>query len=343
MVKRSREERLEMNRMTARERRRKAKILIGTLQEQVDDLTRHNEDLRRNNALLRAQLTAQNQNGQGTVATISSVGSSSMSTNTAEATGTVASTTVTTTASTSAGSAVSANPSPMAAPTTSTCSTNQSLSDPGTAASLVLRLQQLQKQSQQQPSLASFSSPQINQEPATNPAVMGSTNFQAQIDRLRQQQALRMLGLQVPAQMAMQQRPSVITTRAEIAVPTRPSTISFPTTDLAHSALSTYRQQQQQPSQAISSLASAQIDPQLLANNASAAAILQNLGLLGGTGALPNVASGTANANANVVNVNTNALAQLLPALLGQQQQQDQQSRMPPIPRPNTQGHPPQQ
>ena len=331
-----------MNRMTARERRRKAKILIGTLQEQVDDLTRHNEDLRRNNALLRAQLTAQNQNGQGTVATISSVGSSSMSTNTAEATGTVASTTVTTTASTSAGSAVSANPSPMAAPTTSTCSTNQSLNDPGTAASLVLRLQQLQKQSQQQPSLASFSSPQINQEPATNPAVMGSTSRLRSIDFVSNKRFV-CSACKCPPKMAMQQRPSVITTRAEIAVPTRPSTISFPTTDLAHSALSTYRQQQQQPSQAISSLASAQIDPQLLANNASAAAILQNLGLLGGTGALPNVVSGTANANANVVNVNTNALAQLLPALLGQQQQQDQQSRMPPIPRPNTQGQPPQQ
>ena len=288
-----------MNRMTARERRRKAKVLIGTLQEQVGDLTRHN-DLRRDNALLRAQLqavTAQNQNGQGAVATISSVGSSStssMSTNPAEATGTVASTTAV--ASTSAGSAVSANPSPMAAPSTSTCSTNHNLSDPVTAASLVLRLQQLQQQSQQQPSLASFSSPQINQALATNP-VLGSTKFQAQIDQLRQQQALRMLGLQVPAQMAMQHRPS--------------------------------------PS------ASAPIDPQLLTNNASVTAILQNLGLLGGTGALPNAVLGTANANANVVNVNTNALVQLLPALLGQQQQ-DQQSRMPPIERPNTQGQPPQ-
>ncbi len=338
MVRRSREERLEMNRMTARERRRKAKVLIGTLQEQVGDLTRHNEDLRRNNALLRAQLqavTAQNQN----VATISSVGSSSMSTNPAEATGTVASTTATTTAtaSTSAGSAVSANPSPMAAPSTSTCTTNHNLSDPVTAASLVLRLRQLQQQSQQQSSLASFSSPQINQALATNPAVhvIGSTNFQAQIDQLR------MLGLQVPAQMAMQHRPSVIPTTSGIAVPTRTSTISFPTTDLAASALSTYRQQQQQPSQGISSLASAQIDPQILTNNASATAILQNLGLLGGTGALRNAVLGTANANANVVNVNTNALVQLLPALLGQQQQ-DQQSRMPPIQRPNTQGQPPQ-
>ena len=275
-----------MNRMTARERRRKAKVLIGTLQEQVGDLTRHN-DLRRDNALLRAQLqavTAQNQNGQGAVATISSVGSSStssMSTNPAEATGTVASTTAV--ASTSAGSAVSANPSPMAAPSTSTCSTNHNLSDPVTAASLVLRLQQLQQQSQQQPSLASFSSPQINQALATNP-VLGSTKFQAQIDQLRQQQALRMLGLQVPAQM---HRPSVITSTSGIA------------------------------------------------------AILENLGLLGGTGALPNAVLGTANANANVVNVNTNALVQLLPALLGQQQQ-DQQSRMPPIERPNTQGQPPQ-
>ena len=205
-----------MNRMTARERRRKAKVLIGTLQEQVGDLTRHN-DLRRDNALLRAQLqavTAQNQNGQGAVATISSVGSSStssMSTNPAEATGTVASTTAV--ASTSAGSAVSANPSPMAAPSTSTCSTNHNLSDPVTAASLVLRLQQLQQQSQQQPSLASFSSPQINQALATNP-VLGSTKFQAQIDQLRQQQALRMLGLQVPAQM---HRPSVITSTSGIA------------------------------------------------------------------------------------------------------------------------------
>ena len=288
MVKRSREERLEMNRMTARERRRKAKVLIGTLQEQVGDLTRHN-DLRRDNALLRAQLqavTAQNQNGQGAVATISSVGSSStssMSTNPAEATGTVASTTAV--ASTSAGSAVSANPSPMAAPSTSTCSTNHNLSDPVTAASLVLRLQQLQQQSQQQqqPSLAAFSSPPINQALATNP-VLGSTKFQAQIDQLRQQQALRMLGLQVPAQM---HRPSVITSTSGIA------------------------------------------------------AILENLGLLGGTGALPNAVLGTANANANVVNVNTNALVQLLPALLGQQQQ-DQQSRMPPIERPNTQGQPPQ-
>ena len=289
-----------MNRMTARERRRKAKVLIGTLQEQVGDLTRHN-DLRRDNALLRAQLqavTAQNQNGQGAVATISSVGSSStssMSTNPAEATGTVASTTAV--ASTSAGSAVSANPSPMAAPSTSTCSTNHNLSDPVTAASLVLRLQQLQQQSQQQPSLASFSSPQINQALATNP-VLGSTKFQAQIDQLRQQQALRMLGLQVPAQMAMQHRPS--------------------------------------------SSASAQIDPQLLTNNASVTAILQNLGLLGGTGALPNAVLGTANANANVVNTNAlNALVQLLPALLGQQRQ-DQQRRMPPKPRPNTQGQPPQ-
>ena len=276
-----------MNRMTARERRRKAKVLIGTLQEQVGDLTRHNDDLRRDNALLRAQLqavTAQNQNGQGAVATISSVGSSStssMSTNPAEATGTVASTTAV--ASTSAGSAVSANPSPMAAPSTSTCSTNHNLSDPVTAASLVLRLQQLQQQSQQQPSLASFASPQINQALATNP-VLGSTKFQAQIDQLRQQQALRMLGLQVPAQM---HRPSVITSTSGIA------------------------------------------------------AILENLGLLGGTGALPNAVLGTANANANVVNVNTNALVQLLPALLGQQQQ-DQQSRMPPIERPNTQGQPPQ-
>ena len=290
-----------MNRMTARERRRKAKVLIGTLQEQVGDLTRHNDDLRRDNALLRAQLqavTAQNQNGQGAVATISSVGSSStssMSTNPAEATGTVASTTAV--ASTSAGSAVSANPSPMAAPSTSTCSTNHNLSDPVTAASLVLRLQQLQQQSQQQPSLASFSSPQINQALATNP-VLGSTKFQAQIDQLRQQQALRMLGLQVPAQMAMQHRPS--------------------------------------------SSASAQIDPQLLTNNASVTAILQNLGLLGGTGALPNAVLGTANANANVVNTNAlNALVQLLPALLGQQRQ-DQQRRMPPKPRPNTQGQPPQ-
>ena len=289
-----------MNRMTARERRRKAKVLIGTLQEQVGDLTRHN-DLRRDNALLRAQLqavTAQNQNGQGAVATISSVGSSStssMSTNPAEATGTVASTTAV--ASTSAGSAVSANPSPMAAPSSITCSTNHNLSDPVTAASLVLRLQQLQQQSQQQPSLASFSSPQINQALATNP-VLGSTKFQAQIDQLRQQQALRMLGLQVPAQMAMQHRPS--------------------------------------------SSASAQIDPQLLTNNASVTAILQNLGLLGGTGALPNAVLGTANANANVVNTNAlNALVQLLPALLGQQRQ-DQQRRMPPKPRPNTQGQPPQ-
>lgn len=327
-----------MNRMTARERRRKAKILIGTLQEQVGDLTRHNEDLRRDNALLRAQLqavTAQNQSGQGTVAIVGSVGSSSMSTNPAEATGTIASTTATTTAtaSTSAGSAVSANPSPMAAPTTSACSTNHNLSDPVTAASLVLRLQQLQQQSQQQPSLASISSPQ------TNPAVMGSTNFQAQIDQLRQQQALRMLGLQVPAQMAMHHRPSVITTTAGIAVPTRTSTTSLPTTDLAASALSTYRQQQQQPSQGVSSLASAQIDPQLLANTASATSILQNLGLLGGTGALPNAVPRTA--DANVVNVNTNALVQLLPALLGQQQQ-DQQGPMPPMPRPNTQGQPPQ-
>jgi len=294
MVKRSREERLEMNRMTARERRRKAKVLIGTLQEQVGDLTRHNDDLRRDNALLRAQLqavTAQNQN----VATISSVGSSStssMSTNPAEAGTTTAA------ASTSAGSAASANPSPMAAPSTSTCSTNHNLSDPVTAASLVLRLQQLQQQSQQQqqPSLAAFSSPPINQALATNP-VIGSTNFQAQIDQLRQQQVLRMLGLQVPAQMAMQHRPS--------------------------------------------SSASAQIDPQLLTNNASVTAILQNLGLLGGTGALPNAVLGTANANANVVNVNTNALVQLLPALLGQQRQ-DQQRRMPPKPRPNTQGQPPQ-
>ena len=289
-----------MNRMTARERRRKAKVLIGTLQEQVGDLTRHN-DLRRDNALLRAQLqavTAQNQNGQGAVATISSVGSSStssMSTNPAEATGTVASTTAV--ASTSAGSVVSANPSPMAAPSSITCSTNHNLSDPVTAASLVLRLQQLQQQSQQQPSLASFSSPQINQALATNP-VLGSTKFQAQIDQLRQQQALRMLGLQVPAQMAMQHRPS--------------------------------------------SSASAQIDPQLLTNNASVTAILQNLGLLGGTGALPNAVLGTANTNANVVNTNAlNALVQLLPALLGQQRQ-DQQRRMPPKPRPNTQGQPPQ-
>ena len=271
-----------MNRMTARERRRKAKVLIGTLQEQVGDLTRHNDDLRRDNALLRAQLqavTAQNQN----VATISSVGSSSttssMSPTPAEAGTTTAA------ASTSAGSAASANPSPMAAPSTSTCSTNHNLSDPVTAASLVLRLQQLQQQSQQQqqPSLAAFSSPPINQALATNP-VIGSTNFQAQIDQLRQQQVLRMLGLQVPAQM---HRPSVITSTSGIA------------------------------------------------------AILENLGLLGGTGALPNAVLGTANANANVVNVNTNALVQLLPALLGQQQQ-DQQSRMPPIERPNTQGQPPQ-
>ena len=59
MVKRSREERLEMNRMTARERRRKAKVLVDTLQERVNELTRHNEALRQDNTLIRAQLQAE--------------------------------------------------------------------------------------------------------------------------------------------------------------------------------------------------------------------------------------------------------------------------------------------
>ena len=128
--------------------------------------------------------------------------------------------------------------------------------------------------------------------------------------------------------------------------------------DLATSALSAYRQQQQPPQGMAPMVPPAQINlQQLLPNNVAATTALQNLGLLGGTGVLPtsqavglvgttnatNNATANANANANAnaalssptvaqgttdpgANIgNANVLAQLLPALLQQQQQQQQQ------------------
>jgi len=343
MVKRSREERLEMNRMTARERRRKAKVLVDNLQERVNELTRHNEALRRDNTLIRAQLQAvTTQNGQ------TASGSEGLPTYPNRTVGTI-----------SSNAAVSSSPSPTAAPASS-ISTNAN--DSGIAASLIRQLQQ------QANGLSSLANPspglqQIAQAPAAANATAASVAVQ--------QQALRMLlGLQSPQVPTANGSMGTTGTSAygatNVAVPgtinLAPAATSAATatpslqlapspSDLAVSALSAYQQQQQQPSQGILSVAPpAQINPQqYVANKAVSTAILQNLGLLGGTGALPpsqpvsaavttanNAAASAALSCLNVVqgasNANGSALAQLLPAL--QQQQQQQQQGQPP----NTRG-----
>ena len=355
MVKRSREERLEMNRMTARERRRKAKVLVDTLQERVNELTRHNEALRQDNTLIRAQLqavTAQNsQAASGNIPANSNA-------NAVNAIGSIG----------SRGMAVSSSPSPSAAPVSASGIASLNNNDSSTAALLIRQLQQ------QQPQMSSPGLQQIFQASSTANPALAPAAVQAQIDQLRQQNALRILGLQVPP-VPVQTAVSGISANGatnfavpgSIALPTSamggPAAAAAATTpslqqapspsDLATSALSAYRQQQQPPQGMAPMVPPAQINlQQLFPNNVAATTVLQNLDLLGGTGALPtsqavglvgatnatnnatanananaapsspSVAQGTTNAGANIGNANV--LAQLLPALLQQQQQQDQ-------------------
>ena len=356
MVKRSREERLEMNRMTARERRRKAKVLVDTLQERVNELTRHNEALRQDNTLIRAQLqavTAQNsQAASGNIPANSNA-------NAVNAIGSIG----------SRGMAVSSSPSPSAAPVSASSIASLNNNDSSTAALLIRQLQQ-----QQQPQMSSPGLQQIFQASSTANPALAPAAVQAQIDQLRQQNALRILGLQVPP-VPVQTAVSGISANGatnfavpgSIALPTSamggPAAAAAATTpslqqapspsDLATSALSAYRQQQQSPQGMAPMAPPAQINlQQLVPNNVAATTILQNLGLLGGTGALPTseavglayattatnnatananaalssptVAQGTTDPSANIANANV--LAQLLPALLQQQQQQQDQS-----------------
>ena len=329
--------------------------MVDALQERVNELTRHNEALRQDNTLIRAQLqavTAQNsQAASGNMVANANVNAA------VNATGSIS----------SRGMAVSSSPSPSAAPVSASGVASLNNNDSSTAALLIRQLQQQQQQQMSSPGLQQIFQASSTANPASVPAAV-----QAQIDQLRQQNALRILGLQVPP-VPVQTAVSGISANgatnfavpgsialpssamggpASAAAATTPSLQQAPSpSDLATSALSAYRQQQQSPQGMAPMVPPAQINlQQLLPNSVAATTVLQNLGLLGGTGALPtsqevglvgattatnnatananaalsspSVAQGTTNAGANIGNANV--LAQLLPALLQQQQQQQQ-------------------